>query len=131
MTTTNTSRFPLTAKERATYAQHWLNLRVAAAKAAAAFEKRQRRSAALDDLAARSGWDDIRTADTKAVNLGLRNAKAEHELWTTETQRISALLAGELAARELLGVDLATAAADAVRRPAPAPRTAPTMAKVG
>lgn len=134
MTTPTPPRFRLTAEERAAIAGHWTNLRIASRKAGDAAQLWRQRNAELLDLAKRSGWDDIRTADTKNVNLGMKDAASTHAFWTTETQRISALLSGELAARELLGVNLATATADAAKRPTlvrPAADPAPTMAKVG
>lgn len=128
MTTPTPPRFRLTAAERARFRVRLDDLRIANRRAADAAALWRRRNAELTDLAQRSGWDDLRTAETKAINLGLRDAAGKHAFWTLETQRLSALLCGELAARELLGGE--DFAAGVAGMPAPA-RAVPTMAKVG
>lgn len=123
---------PLTPDQRAYYGLHWQHLRIASRKAADAAKLWRQRNAELMDLARRSGWDQLTTANNKLVNLGLKDAASTHAFWTTETERISALLAGELAARQLLYADTTSTTAEAPQRPTLVPpTTAPTMAKVG
>ncbi|MFI6819767.1 hypothetical protein ACIBJE_02295 [Micromonospora sp. NPDC050187] len=97
-------RFQLTPADRDGLYDLWRRMRAASAKANDASATWNRVNDELNDLAERSGWDDLKTAKVKAANMRLTDAFGAWSFWEREVSRLALTLQAEYAARTMFGL---------------------------
>jgi hypothetical protein len=97
-------RFHLTPADRDGLHELWRRLRHASHQTNLASAKWNRISDELNDLAARSGWNDDVTAANRNASRALADALGAWSFWEREVSRLAATLQAEYAVRAMFGL---------------------------